>query len=353
MAQTPSEENNLNQKKSKNSGSERILLAHGDGGVLTHNLIQGLFQKYFTAPELTTLADAALLPGAGVLAMTTDSFVVNPLFFPGGDIGKLAIAGTVNDLAVSGTQAKYLSAGFILEEGLEIFVLERIVASMAATAKSAGVSIVTGDTKVVERGKGDGVYINTTGIGFMDRHADLGYSRIQPGDKIIINGGIAEHGIAVLSERAGLTFHQSIRSDCAPLNTLITPLLEQFSGAIKFMRDPTRGGLATTAKEIALSSQYDLWLEETSIPLRNEILGATELLGLDPLYLANEGKVIIIANSEKANDIVDFLHTHPEGEMAAVIGEIRSGQGRVLLETPLGGTRLVDMLAGAPLPRIC
>lgn len=332
---------------------ERILLTHGDGGILTHELIQSLFQKYFTAPELTALTDAALLPGAAELALTTDSFVVNPLIFQGGDIGKLAVAGTVNDLAVSGALPRYLTAAFILEEGLELSVLERIVASMASTAQDAGVTVVTGDTKVVERGKGDGIYINTTGLGFRDSRAYLGYRRIQAGDKIILNGGIAEHGVAILAQRAGLSFNQSIHSDCTPLNTLITPLIAKFGSAIKFMRDPTRGGLSTTAKEIALSTKLDLWLEEAAIPLRDDVRGATEFLGLDPLYLANEGKVIIIAAAEQAEAMVRFLRQFPTGEKSAIIGEVRPGRCQVLLETPLGGTRLVDMLAGAPLPRIC
>lgn len=331
---------------------ERLLLAHGDGGILTHQLIQGLFQKYFRAPELMALTDAAVLSGTPDLALTTDSFVVNPLFFPGGDIGKLAIAGTVNDLAVSGAQAKYLTAAFILEEGLEISLLEKVVASMASTARTAGVSIVTGDTKVVERGKGDGIYINTTGLGLV-RKKELGYHRIQPGDKIILNGGIGEHGLAVLTERNQFRFSESIQSDCMPLNALITPLLDQFGTDIKFMRDPTRGGLATTAKEIALSGSCDLWLEETAIPVRDEVRGATEFLGLDPLYLANEGKVLTIAAPERAAEIVRFMHQLPEGKDAAIIGEVRIGQGQVFLQTPLGGTRILDMLAGAPLPRIC
>lgn len=331
---------------------ERLLLAHGDGGILTHQLIQGLFHKYFTAPELTILADAAILPGSSRLALTTDSFVVNPLFFPGGDIGKLAIAGTVNDLAVSGAEAKYLTAAFILEEGLELSVLEKVVASMAATARAAGVSIVTGDTKVVERGKGDRIYINTTGLGLM-RSEELGYHKIKHGDKIILNGGIGEHGLAVLAERGQFKFGASILSDCKPLNSLITLLLDKFGQEIKFMRDPTRGGLATTAKEIALSSGYDLWLEEAAIPLRDEVRGATEFLGLDPLYLANEGKVLTIVGPDQAEEIIQWMQGLPDGKDAAIIGEVRTGQGRVLLQTPLGGTRLVDMLTGSPLPRIC
>lgn len=329
-----------------------ILLAHGDGGILTHRLIQEVFQKYFTAPELTALNDAAVITGSRRLALTTDSFVVNPLFFPGGDIGKLAVAGTVNDLAVSGAHAKYLAAAFILEEGLELRVLNDVAASMAATARKAGVSIVTGDTKVVERGKGDGIYINTTGVGFVE-NGGLGYESIEPGDQVILNGGIAEHGVAVMAQRAGISFAEPVLSDCAPLNGLIDPLLERFGADVKFMRDPTRGGLATTVKEVALSCSCDIYLQERAIPIKSEVRGACELLGLDPLYLANEGKVMIVAAPRRAQEIVDFLHTLEEGKHAQIIGEVREGRGRVLLETPLGGTRMVDMLAGAQLPRIC
>ena len=337
----------------KRLAEERILLAHGDGGILTHRLIQDLFHNYFSSPELALLTDAALLPGSASLALTTDTFVVSPLFFPGGNIGKLAVAGTVNDLSVSGAKPVYLSVAFILEEGLEIALLEKVAASMAKEAQVAGVKIVAGDTKVVERGRCDGIYINTTGIGFVVENVHTGYDRIKPGDKLIINGGIGEHGITVLAERAGLTFAGPLRSDCASLNRLIEPLLNRFGVAVKFMRDPTRGGLATTAKEIALSAHCDLWLEQEAIPLKDEVHGACELLGLDPLYLANEGKVLIVAAAEKAEEILDFLRTRDEGTHAAIIGEVRSGHGRVLLTTPLGGTRLVDMLAGAPLPRIC
>lgn len=344
--------------------AERILLAHGDGGVLTHTLIQKLFHKYFTAPELAALSDAAILPltelASGApnprfLAMTTDSFVVNPLVFPGGDIGKLAVAGTVNDLAVSGAKPLYLSAGFILEEGLDLSLLEKIASSMADTARAANVQIITGDTKVVERGRCDGMYINTTGIGLVPPETQLGYDKIQPGDKIIINGGVGEHGVAVLAERAGLSFAAPLLSDCAPLNSLIQALTSRFGPALKFMRDPTRGGLATTAKEIALFTGSDIRLQEEKIPLKDEIRGACELLGLDPLYLANEGKVMLIVAAEKAGEILGFIRNFKDGgsQQAAIIGEITSGQGRVLLETPLGGTRLLDMLADAPLPRIC
>ncbi|GAB6172426.1 hydrogenase expression/formation protein HypE [Paradesulfitobacterium aromaticivorans] len=356
--------------------AERILLAHGDGGILTHTLIQELFHKYFTSAELAALSDAAILPfpapdaevfpnensyiaPTNLLAMTTDSFVVNPLIFPGGDIGKLAIAGTVNDLAVSGAKPLYLSAAFILEEGLDLSLLERIVASMAAAARAAHVKIITGDTKVVERGRCDGMYINTTGIGMMQPGIHLGYDKIQPGDQLIINGGVGEHGVAVLAERSGLSFSTPLLSDCAALNGLIQALLARFGSSIKFMRDPTRGGLATTAKEIALSAKLDIWLKDEQIPVKNEVRGACELLGLDPLYLANEGKVMLVVEAQKAEEILSFIRDYYEvnglvsGLNPAIIGEIRSGQGRVLLETPLGGTRLLEMLAGAPLPRIC
>ena len=342
--------------------AERILLAHGDGGILTHTLIQELFHKYFTSAELATLSDAAILPfpaPTNLLAMTTDSFVVNPLIFPGGDIGKLAIAGTVNDLAVSGATPLYLSAAFILEEGLDLSQLEKIVASMAATARAAHVKIITGDTKVVEHGRCDGMYINTTGIGMMQPGIHLGYDKIQPGDQLLINGGVGEHGVAVLAERAGLSFSTPLYSDCAALNGLIQDLLARFGASVKFMRDPTRGGLATTAKEIALSAKFDIWLKDEQIPVKDEVRGACELLGLDPLYLANEGKVMLVVDAQKAEEILSFIRDYYEvnglvaGLNSAVIGEIRSGQGRVLLETPLGGTRLLEMLAGAPLPRIC
>lgn len=332
---------------------ERILLAHGDGGILTHKLIQTMFHKYFTAPELIQLTDAVLLPGAAGLALTTDSFVVNPLFFPGGDIGKLAVTGTVNDLAVSGVRPKYLTAAFILEEGLELSILEKVVASMAATALAAGVTIVTGDTKVVERGRGDGIYINTTGLGIKDNSLELGYHQIQPGDKILINGNIGDHGATILAQRAQIVFNSELASDCMPLNGLISAMLAKFGNTVKFMRDPTRGGVATTAKEIALSTGYDLWLEENHIPVQMGTRGLIEFLGLDPLYLANEGKVMIIASPEQSEDILEFMQSREEGRNAAVIGEVRPGTGKVLLQTPLGGTRLVDMLYGTPLPRIC
>ncbi len=335
------------------NNQDRILLAHGDGGILTHKLIQELFHKYFTFPDLAQLTDATWVTGADSLALTTDSFVVSPLFFPGGDIGKLAVTGTVNDLTVSGAEPKYLTTAFILEEGLELATLERVVASMAATAEAAGVSIVTGDTKVVERGRGDGIYINTTGVGLKNSLHSLGYHNIQPGDQILINGTVGDHGTTIMAQRANITFSDGLTSDCTPLNGLISGLMSTFGPALKFMRDPTRGGVATTIKEIALATGLDLRLQEAAIPVHPATRGLTELLGLDPLYLANEGKVIIIAAPDQTPIILDFMRQRPEGQAAALIGEVRLGNGKVLLQTPLGGTRLIDMLYGTPLPRIC
>lgn len=287
-----------------------------------------------------------------MLAVSTDSFVIDPLEFPGGDIGSLAVAGTVNDLAVSGATPAYLTVGFILEEGLEIERLRRIVASMAGTARAAGVRIVAGDTKVVERGKGDGVYVNTTGIGRVAQPGRLGLDRIQPGDRVLINGGIAEHAVAVLSQRAGLRFATPMLSDCAPLNRLIQTMLAEFR-TIRFMRDPTRGGVATTCKEIAAGAGCDIALEEECLPVRPEIRGALELLGMEPYYLANEGKVLIIVGPEEEAELLASLRQYPGGELAAAIGTVTAGTGNLWLKTPFGGTRNLERMAGAPLPRIC
>ncbi|TBL80307.1 hydrogenase expression/formation protein HypE [Paenibacillus thalictri] len=331
----------------------KILLSHGDGGLLTHDLIDGVFREAFNDAALQEQNDAAVMPvQAGYMAITTDSFVIHPLEFPGGDIGKLAVAGTVNDLAVSGAVPAYMSVGFILEEGLDIALLKKITASLAATAREAGVRIVAGDTKVVEKGKCDGMYINTTGIGFIERPERLGYNRIQPGDRIIINGGIAEHGVAVLGERAGITFDPPLPSDCRPLNRLIVPLLEQFP-SIRFMRDPTRGGVATTLKEIAVSAGVRMVLDEELLPIQPHVRGALELLGMDPLYLANEGKVLMIVAEEEAAGVVDHMRKHPDYRLAAVIGKVEAGHGEVILQTALGGARELQMLSGTPLPRIC
>lgn len=331
---------------------KKVLLEHGDGGKLTHQLIQDIFRSAFQDEALEKETDAAILPVEGKrLAVTTDSFVINPLLFPGGDIGKLAVAGTVNDLAVSGATPLYLTVGFILEEGLDLDLLKGVVSSMAKTALEAGVRIVAGDTKVVERGKCDGMFINTTGVGFIYEEQRLGYEQIQPGDVIVINGGIAEHGVAVLSERAGIRFDPPLVSDCQSLNLLIRNVMDRFT-TVKFMRDPTRGGVATTLKEIADSANVRMILEENSIPMSEQVRGALEFMGMDPLYIANEGKVLIVVSEAEADDLVEFMHQ--EGHlMAARIGKVEEGNGELFLKTALGGTRLLGMLSGAPLPRIC
>lgn len=330
----------------------RILLAHGDGGALTHQLVTELFRPAFADAALDLEGDAALLPvRAGQIALTTDSYVIDPLDFPGGDIGTLAVSGTVNDLAVCGAVPEYLTASFILEEGLELERLRRIVTSMARTARAAGVRIVAGDTKVVERGKGDGIFINTTGIGRLPEPDRLGFGHIRSGDRVVINGAIADHAVAVLSGRAGLQFAEPVRSDCAPLNRLIHAMLEEFR-TIRFMRDPTRGGVATTLKEIALSTGLDIELDEASLPVRPTVRGALELLGMEPYYLANEGKVLVIIGAAEADRLVDFLRE--QGElMAGQIGQLHAGSGNLWLQTPYGGRRKLGLLSGAPLPRIC
>lgn len=333
---------------------EVILLAHGDGGRLTHRLVEELFLRYFANPHLAPLTDAATFeaPSGGRLALTTDSFVVSPLFFRGGDIGKLAVNGTVNDLVVSGARPLYLTAGFILEEGLPLMVLERVVASMAAAAQEAGVTVVAGDTKVVGRGAADQLFINTAGLGVIPAAVRLGYERVRPGDAVVVSGHVGDHGLAILAERRELGVANAPASDCAPLTGLILPLLEAFPG-LKLMRDPTRGGLATTLKEIAQSCRVDIWLEEAAIPVRPEARGLAEMLGLDPLYLANEGKCVALVTAEEAPRLVAALRRHPLGEAAAVIGEVRPGRGQLYLRTAYGGTKRLEMLAGAPLPRIC
>ena len=343
--------------------SGTVLLAHGDGGLLTAKLLGEVFTKHLNDEVLLDMTDAAVLAvpgsregngfaGGGRLAFTTDSFVVKPVFFPGGDIGKLAVAGTVNDLSVMGAEPLYLSAGFILEEGFELDSLERVVMSMAATAREAGVRIVTGDTKVVERGHGDGIFINTSGIGLIIPEARLGYRRIQPGDLVVVNGPPGLHGATILCRRKGIEFDSPIQSDCTPLNGIIISLLRRFPG-IKFMRDATRGGLATVLKEVAMMAHKEITLFEEAIPVSDDVQGIIEMLGLDPLYLANEGKFVAIVDPAEADDIVRAMREFPEGKQAAVIGEVREGDGDLFLMTPLGGNRYLDLLTGEQLPRIC
>lgn len=333
--------------------ANKISLAHGDGGSLTHELIKDVFLQTFTDPSLQAEEDASLLLAYSKhIRLSTDSFVIFPLEFPGGDIGKLAIAGTVNDVAVSGAVPHYISVGFILEEGLEVSLLKRIVHSMAATAREAGVRIVAGDTKVVERGRCDGMYINTNGIGFQDNPDRLHITAVVPGDRIIINGGVAEHAVAVLAQRAGIHFPSGLVSDCRALNRLIQELLQRFP-KIRFLRDPTRGGIATTLKEIAEQAKVNIQIFEERIPVKPEVAGALEILGMEPYYLANEGKVLIIVSPEEADAVVAFLQHEHEQFMACEIGYVTEGTGDVLLQTPYGGTRKWKRMSGTPLPRIC
>jgi hydrogenase expression/formation protein HypE len=332
-----------------------ITLAHGGGGRLTHMLIERMFAPAFGNPTLNVLHDGAILSvESGRLAFTTDSFVVSPLFFPGGDIGSLAIYGTVNDLAMCGARPLALSCGFILEEGLPMQDLWRIVQSMKQAAEMVGVPVVTGDTKVVDRGKGDGIFINTTGIGVVPRGVNVSPTRAQPGDVVLINGEIAMHGIAIMSVREGLEFETALQSDSAPLHDLATAVLDVAGDKVHVLRDPTRGGLASTLNEIAAQAQVGIRLDETAIPIGDAVRGACEILGFDPLYVANEGKVLAIVAREAADAVLAAMRAHPLGRDAAIIGEVISEQrGRVVLRSRIGGLRIVDMLSGEQLPRIC
>lgn len=330
-----------------------VLLAHGDGGLLTRELVECVFLKYFNNPQLRQLSDSAVfnLPG-GRLAMTTDAFVVEPIFFPGGDIGKLAVCGTVNDLAVSGALPRYITASFTIEEGFKLADLERVAASMAEACAEAGVEVVAGDTKVVPRGHVDKLFITTAGVGLVPEKVDWGYHRPVPGDAVLVNGSLGNHGLTILAARENLGLDGALASDCAPLNNIIK-LLQKHCPGIKMMRDLTRGGLATAAKEIAEACGLDIRLREESLPLDPAVRGAADILGLDPLYLANEGKLLVIIDPAQAEEAVDLLRQNPYGRGARVIGEICPGSGNVYLQTPLGGTRILSLQAGQPLPRIC
>lgn len=330
---------------------ERITLGHGSGGTLMHELIRGQFGPAFA---INGFGDSAMLDlNLQRLAFTTDSYVVSPLFFPGGNIGVLAVCGTVNDLCVSGAKPLFISAGFIIEEGFPLEDLKRIVKSMSDAALKAGVKIVTGDTKVVNKGKGDGIFINTSGIGVAHDGIDISPNRIRTGDKILINGEIGSHGISIMAQRNGITFEPPIISDAAPLNGLVEKMLG-VTREIHFMRDPTRGGLATTLKEAAIESGKCIWIKEDLIPVAPQVKGACGLLGYDPLYIANEGKLVAFASPEVAQPLTDEMRRHPYGAGTRIIGEVReSPEGTVLLETLIGGTRIVEMLQGEQLPRIC
>jgi hydrogenase expression/formation protein HypE len=333
----------------------RITMAHGAGGKATHTLIDALFLEAFRNPLLEAMEDQAVLNlGGARIAFTTDSYVVSPIFFPGGDIGDLAVNGTVNDLAMSGARPLYLSCGFILEEGFPVADLERIAASMAKAAQAAGVTIVTGDTKVVPKGKADGCFINTAGVGLVERPVELGAHRCRPGDAIIVSGPIGDHGVTIMLARGELEIEADVTSDTAPLHDLVAALLDAVPDGVRAMRDATRGGVATILNEMAKASNVAVILEEDKVPLRPEVNGACEILGIDPLYVACEGRFVAVVDGDAADDALAALQGRPGGEGAAIIGRIKDDPpGLVLLKTGFGGTRIVDMLVGDPLPRIC
>jgi hydrogenase expression/formation protein HypE len=332
-----------------------IVMGHGGGGKLGTELVEHLFLPAFRNPALENLGDAAVLDlGGARLAISTDSFVVQPLFFPGGSIGELAVNGTVNDLAVSGAVPRMLSAGFILEEGFALAQLGAIVQAMAKAAAIAGVQIVTGDTKVVERGHGDGCYINTAGVGVMREGVNVGPHRVRTGDVILVSGTIGDHGMAIMSVREGLEFESQIRSDCAALNGMITAVLDAAGSAVRAMRDPTRGGLASTLNEIAQASDVGVVIDEAKVPVRAEVQSACELLGLDPLYVANEGKAVFFVAANAADVVLEALRAHPLGRDAAKIGQATGEhKGMLVARTAMGASRVVAMQIGEQLPRIC
>jgi hydrogenase expression/formation protein HypE len=332
----------------------QIILGHGSGGKLTQELIERLFLPRFNNKYLAQLNDQALLDVNGLrLAFTTDSFVVTPIFFPGGDIGRLAINGTVNDLAMSGAAPRFIAAAFILEEGLASNDLARVVESMRQAAQEAGVLLVTGDTKVVNRGKGDQIFITTTGLGILERPVTISADRARPGDQILLSGTIGDHGMAIMSQREELEFEGAIESDTAALHGLVAAMLDT-STEVHCMRDPTRGGVATVLNEIADRSRVGMELVERNIPVRESVKGACEILGLDPLYVANEGKLVAVVAPEAADSVLDAIRNHPLGRDACCIGEVVAAHPRrVLLKTEIGGSRVLDVMLGEPLPRIC
>jgi len=333
---------------------ETIQLAHGSGGRLSAELVSRFFLPRFGNETLNRLEDQAVVDfPQGRLALTTDSFVVDPLFFPGGDIGDLAINGTVNDVCMSGATPRYLAAAFIIEEGLPMATLHRILLSMEKAAKSAGVQIVTGDTKVVNRGCCDKLFITTTGVGLVPAGVNISAANLKAGDKVILSGTIADHGMAILTSREGLSFASRVQSDTAALNGLVARML-QASPAIHAMRDPTRGGIATTLNEFTAASRVGIVLEEAAIPVRPEVRGACEVLGIDPMYVANEGKLVAVVPAEVADQMVAAMRSHPLGREAAIIGEVAAeNRGMVVMRNALGAQRIVDMPVGEQLPRIC
>jgi len=334
---------------------DRILLSHGSGGKKSQELTERVFLKHFRDPALLMLNDQAVLDRIdGRIAISTDTYTIDPVFFPGGNIGSLAVHGTVNDVAMSGAEVIALSAGFILEEGLPLEDLDRIAASMAQAAKDAGVRIVTADTKVVSRGAADRIFINTTGFGVLRDGIEIGGQFALPGDRIILSGTIGDHGIAIASSREGIKFQTPVVSDSSSLNGLVASLMDKAGDGVHVMRDPTRGGLATVLCEIAAQSGVGIEVMEKAIPVKEAVKGACELLGYDPLYLANEGKMVAVVSKEMSQGALDAMRLHPEGTDARIIGEVSDGaKGKVVLHTLLGGRRLVDRLSGEMLPRIC
>lgn len=333
---------------------EVITLGHGSGGLLTQKLLDSGVFDLLKNPLLEQREDGAVFEIPGKMAMSTDSYVVTPLFFPGGNIGDLAINGTVNDLAMCGAKARYLSLSFIIEEGLPMTEFWEVLLAIREAAAATGVQIVTGDTKVVERGKGDKIFINTTGVGEVHSKASLGAGRIQPGDKIILSGYLARHGIAIMSKRQGLDFGTQIESDTRPLGRVVEQLLSEFGPHIKLLRDPTRGGVATVLNELAQQCKLGMEVFEQQLPLEEQVASACEMLGLDPLYIANEGLFISIVSSEQAEAVVQALQAQPEGQGAAIIGEVTEAHpSRVIFHSRIGGRRNLNMLTGEQLPRIC
>jgi hydrogenase expression/formation protein HypE len=332
---------------------DTILLAHGSGGRLSHELVAKEFLPFLANSALNKLDDSAVFEASGRLAFTTDGYVVNPIFFPGGDIGKLAVCGTVNDLAMNGAKPLYLSLSAIIEEGFLLRELEQIVKSIKKAADEAGVSIIAGDTKVVDRGQADRLFITTSGVGMVPPGVDISGANARAGDKVLLSGTIGDHGIAIMSQREGLKFSMTLRSDCAPLNRLVSQMLE-VSSRIHCLRDPTRGGLATTLNELARQSNVGITIEEAKIPVKEEVKAACELLGLDPIYVANEGKLVGIVDPADADQILARMRKNRYGRDAAIIGEVTNQhQGKVAMKTKLGPSRIVDMLSGELLPRIC
>jgi hydrogenase expression/formation protein HypE len=333
--------------------NDSVLLAHGSGGRLSHDLIERILLHPLYNPLLAKLDDSAVFDLNGRLAFTTDSFVISPIFFPGGDIGKLSVCGTVNDLAMSGARPLYLSLALIIEEGLRLNELEKVINSVKAAADESGVKIITGDTKVVNRGSADKLFITTSGIGIVPQGISISGSNARPGDKVILSGTIGDHGIAVMSQREGLKFSVPIQSDCAPLNNLVARMLE-ISHNIHALRDPTRGGLATSLNEIARQSNVGIKISEEKIPIDDGVRAACELLGFDALYIANEGKLVAIVSAGDAEKIVTEMKQNPYGNSAVIIGEVTAEhKGKVIMTTRLGTSRIVDMLSGELLPRIC